>query len=139
MWSKTISLGEIQDLAQALLDKHADQSIWLFDGNLGAGKTTLIKAICKQLGVSEMVNSPTFSLINEYVAQEQFIYHFDLYRLQSEEEGWDIGMEEYLESGKLCLIEWPEKMAPVYDWPHLRIKIVVNEEETRTINITEHD
>jgi tRNA threonylcarbamoyladenosine biosynthesis protein TsaE len=86
-----------------------DLKIWLFDGEMGTGKTTLIKAVCRNLGVSEeQMSSPTFSIVNEYTGKDGLIYHFDLYRLKHIGELFDIGFEEYLDSGNYCLIEWPE-------------------------------
>ena len=85
-------------------------SIIRIDGEIGSGKTTLIKSLCKSLGVRENVSSPTFSIVNEYHGNE-VIFHFDFYRLESEEEAYDFGIEEYFDSGNLCLLEWPEKIS----------------------------
>ncbi|MBL7473565.1 tRNA (adenosine(37)-N6)-threonylcarbamoyltransferase complex ATPase subunit type 1 TsaE [Robertkochia sediminum] len=88
---------------------HANSKVLLFNGPMGAGKTTLIKALVKKLGSTDTVSSPTFSLVNEYKSPKGSLYHFDLYRLEDEDEAWDIGLDEYLESGAWCFVEWPDK------------------------------
>ncbi|RZJ35051.1 MAG: tRNA (adenosine(37)-N6)-threonylcarbamoyltransferase complex ATPase subunit type 1 TsaE [Flavobacterium sp.] len=105
------SLEHIDSAAQKILASHPEKII-LFNGEMGAGKTTLIKAICKALGVNDTTASPTFSLVNEYLANNgQTVYHFDVYRLRSETEALDMGIEEYLYSGNWCFIEWAEKIS----------------------------
>ncbi len=105
------SLRHLEEIAQQLLEKHPVNYIFAFYGSMGAGKTTFIKTICKQLGVEDVVNSPTFALVNEYLKTGgDSIYHFDLYRIKSWHEMLDIGYEDYFYSGKYCLIEWPEKI-----------------------------
>ncbi len=94
--------------------------IWTFEGNLGAGKTTLIKILAKKLGIIDPISSPTFSYVNEY---DHKIFHFDCYRLQSVEEALDFGLEEYLESGKMCWIEWPQIIESIIPYPKLEIVI----------------
>ncbi|RRB02610.1 tRNA (adenosine(37)-N6)-threonylcarbamoyltransferase complex ATPase subunit type 1 TsaE [Larkinella rosea] len=106
------SLAELDAVAGQLIDAGSARSVWLFNGPMGAGKTTLIKAVCRQLGVVNTVQSPTFSIVNEYVTGKgEPIYHFDCYRLRDEEEALDSGLEEYIDSGERCLIEWPERIA----------------------------
>jgi tRNA threonylcarbamoyladenosine biosynthesis protein TsaE len=106
----TYNLSQIDSIAKEVL-AFADQRIILFKGTMGVGKTTLIKAICRHLGVEEETVSPTFSIVNEYQgAQQQKIYHFDLYRLNKAEELLDLGFEDYLQQADWMLIEWPEKM-----------------------------
>ena len=124
-----------------------NKKIFCFYGELGAGKTTLIKEICKQLGVTDKGSSPTFSLINEYkissslmspsarVIKGEAVYHFDLYRLKSESEIYDIGYEDYLFSGNYCFIEWPEKMQHLLPTDVVKVKIGVKEGE-RIISIS---
>lgn len=102
---------------------------------MGAGKTTLIKAFCKHLGVEDEVSSPTFSLVNEYEGRDGKIYHFDLYRIQSEEELFDIGYEDYFFSGYLCLVEWPEMASGIIPQNHISVKIRV-ENDQRIITVT---
>ncbi len=100
---------QLADAAKWLIQQIETKKIICFKGDMGAGKTTLIKAICKELGVTESMNSPSFGIVNEYQGEAQnTIYHFDLYRIKDEQELLSIGMEEYLNSNHLCLIEWPE-------------------------------
>lgn len=107
---KTYSLSEIDEVANELLAQ-IDCNIVLLNGEMGAGKTTMIKALCKALKCSDVVSSPTFSLINEYrTVDHKPLYHFDCYRIENEEEAYDFGAEEYLYSGYLCLIEWSENI-----------------------------
>ena len=108
---KTYSLSEIETVATNLLP-HLTSKVILVNGEMGAGKTTIIKALCKALNSPDVVSSPTFSLINEYrTASNEPLYHFDCYRIESEEEAYDFGAEEYLHSGHLCFIEWSENIA----------------------------
>ncbi|RCR66551.1 tRNA (adenosine(37)-N6)-threonylcarbamoyltransferase complex ATPase subunit type 1 TsaE [Larkinella punicea] len=121
------SLAELDDVAGQLIDAGRPHSVWLFDGEMGAGKTTLIKAICRRLGVMNVVQSPTFSIVNEYITNSgEPVYHFDCYRLRNEEEALDSGLEEYIDSGERCFIEWPERIAgllPPDAWTlHLRVE-----------------
>ena len=102
---------------------------------MGAGKTTLIKEFCLHLGVSDEVSSPTFSLVNEYQSEVGTVYHFDLYRIRSEEELYDIGYEDYFFSGYLCLVEWPEMAVSLIPNKHISVKIRV-ENDQRTITVT---
>ena len=107
---KTYSLSEIDEVAKELLPQ-INSNIVLLNGEMGAGKTTMIKALCKALKCPDVVSSPTFSLINEYrTVDHKQLYHFDCYRIENEEEAYDFGAEEYLYSGHLCLIEWSENI-----------------------------
>lgn len=103
------------------------------DGPMGAGKTTLISSICKSLGVEEPVSSPTFSLVNTYKSRDGIIYHFDFYRIQNAHEALDIGLEEYLESGNLCFMEWAEKIIPHLPLNYDHYKLEVIDKEHRKI------
>ena len=123
------SLSELPQTAKSILDFANEKKIFCFYGELGAGKTTLIKEICKQLGVKDEGSSPTFSLINEYLTNNKSIYHFDLYRLKNESEIFDIGYEDYLFSGNYCFIEWPEKMDRLLPADIIRIRIQVRDSE----------
>jgi len=115
-------------LARTILDHFPDQRVFAFKGRMGAGKTTLIKSICQQLGVSDIVNSPTFAIINVYSTQDhEMVYHFDLYRLKNSEELMDIGYEDYYYSGNYCLIEWPDKFEELLPENYVYIKIEVDE------------
>ena len=104
-------IEEIERAAREFIDSMGDDRIFLFEGEMGAGKTTLIAEICRQLGASDDFGSPTFSLVNEYAdSQGNPIYHFDLYRIENPQEALDMGAEEYFNSGELCLVEWPDRL-----------------------------
>ncbi len=106
------SLEELEGIAIHLLEKYPGKRIFAFFGAMGAGKTTFIKVLCKHLQVTDVVNSPTFAIVNEYICiDDSKVYHFDLYRLKSWKEMLDIGYEDYFFSGHYCLIEWPEKIS----------------------------
>lgn len=102
-------MDELPEVAEWVL-REASSNIIALKGEMGVGKTTLIKAICNKLGMEDEVSSPTFSLVNEYLSEHGPVYHFDFYRIKDEEEVLDIGLDEYLDSGNLCLMEWPEKI-----------------------------
>tara|TARA_R110000868_G_scaffold321521_2_gene582523 strand:+ start:1486 stop:1911 length:426 start_codon:yes stop_codon:yes gene_type:complete len=124
------SLEDLPLLAKEIMETFSNELVFAFRGDLGAGKTTLIKNICNFLGVKEAVSSPTFSLVNEYLTEEnQVIYHFDFYRLESEEEAYDIGFEDYLSSENRCFIEWPEKIESLL--PERRVEIEILEQGTK--------
>ena len=119
----TFSLAEIDMATESVLAQNIKKTI-LFHGSMGAGKTTFIKAIARKLGVTDVTSSPTFSLVNEYETRDgQILYHFDLYRINSEEEGYDMGLDEYFYSGNVCLIEWPEKTPNLIPLDHTSITI----------------
>jgi len=119
----TFSLAEIDHAAQQVLAQNI-KNIITFHGSMGAGKTTFIKALARRLGVSEMTSSPTFSLVNEYETEDgRTLYHFDLYRINTEEEAYDMGIDEYFYSGNLCLIEWPEKTPNLIPLDHTSITL----------------
>lgn len=108
------SIEEIQEVAEKFIHEIGDKKIFAFNGKMGAGKTTFIKAICEVMGVQETINSPTFSIVNEYEAADgSIIYHFDCYRINKIQEALDLGAEEYLYSGNLCFVEWSENIAPL--------------------------
>lgn len=108
---------EIADLtglsgaAAELLTFAGERRVFLFYGEMGVGKTTFIKAVCKELGITEATASPTFSIVNEYTSPQGAVYHFDFYRIRSEQEAFDLGYEEYFYSGNYCFVEWPERIA----------------------------
>lgn len=125
------SLQELPDLAQEIISNFQHKII-LFEGEMGAGKTTLIKEIIAQMGSDDETSSPTFSIVNEYETQMGKVFHFDLYRLKSEMEAYDFGIEEYLDSGAYCFIEWPDKIESLIPEAHHLIKINA-ENNTRTV------
>lgn len=117
------SLDEINEVAQKILSQNPKKVI-LFNGNMGVGKTTLIKSLAKNLGVNDATSSPTFSLVNEYqIANNHYIYHFDVYRLKNETEALDMGIDEYLYSGNWCFIEWAENIPNLIPDEHSIINI----------------
>lgn len=131
------SLSELNGAAIKLLDFAANQRIFLFYGDMGAGKTTFIKSLCEALGVTESVTSPTFSIVNEYRGHGHTLYHFDFYRLKSQSEAFDMGYEEYFYSDAYCFIEWPEKIADLLPNHYLKVSIRALSESAREI-IAEH-
>ena len=127
-------VDEIDTAARQLLAEGRERSVWLFEGDMGAGKTTLIKAICRTLGVVSIVQSPTFSIVNEYTTHEgHSVYHFDCYRLRNEAEALDIGTEEYIDSGDFCFIEWPEKIMNLWPATYYQVHITVSDDGSRTV------
>lgn len=134
---KTNSIDDLSSAAQKVIDFTKEGSnIWLFHGEMGAGKTTFIKAICNKLGVIDHVNSPTFALVNEYMTNAaDTIYHFDMYRIKDPSEAFDIGFEEYIYSNHLCLIEWPSKVERLLPDECIDINITAIDENSREIRI----
>lgn len=130
---------DLDEAVKAIIEVGKAADVWLFMGQMGAGKTTLIKAICGTLQVLDEVNSPTFSIVNEYLtATDETLYHFDFYRLENEEEAYNIGVEEYFYSGNTCMIEWPERVEGLLPDNFLRIDITENTDQSRTIKLTTH-
>lgn len=131
------SLNEIEQAA-AFVIKHSKHPIVAFYGHMGAGKTTLIKSICQLSGVVDTVASPTFSLVNEYQTDtKQTIYHFDFYRIKDIQEVYDMGIDEYVYSGHLCLMEWPELIAEILaEIPHTQVRIEPLNEGNRQLTVT---
>ena len=128
------NVSDLPYIAKEILLKVPNKTL-LFYGTMGVGKTTLIKEISKQLGVTDIINSPTFSLVNEYKIVNDKIYHFDFYRIKTEEEALDIGIEEYFYQGNLCLIEWPEKVSNLLPPNSTKIKMHKNKNGTRSLTI----
>ncbi len=130
------SQEDLKSAARQLLEFAAAEKIFLFEGDMGAGKTTFIKVICEALGVDDLVSSPTFSIVNEYLAKDGKIYHFDFYRIKDLQEAYDIGYEEYFYSRNICFIEWPEKITSLLPEHYLKIEILVQNENDRTVSIS---
>ncbi len=135
---KIESLEKIGTVASQFIEQMNNRTIFAFNGKMGAGKTTFIKAICETMGVKETVNSPTFSIVNEYEAADgRTIYHFDCYRINKIQEALDLGAEEYLYSGNLCFIEWSENIAPLLPYSIVNVDIEEKENEIRIITIND--
>lgn len=130
------SLDEIQSVVKQLLNINGLKKVITFHAEMGVGKTTFIKEIVKQLGVNDNSSSPTFSLVNEYqTSTGETVYHFDLYRLNSEEEAYDMGIDEYFYSGNWCLIEWPEKTPNLIPIDHAAIHMKITENGKRELTL----
>jgi tRNA threonylcarbamoyladenosine biosynthesis protein TsaE len=137
--SKTYQLSDIDKVAGELVEAMNGFLVCQLIGEMGSGKTTLVKAIGRQLGVSEVIASPTFSIVNEYQTNNgATIYHFDFYRIKSETEAYDMGVYEYFDSGNLCLIEWPEKIPTLLPETIFTIKLTILDTETRSITYGKH-
>ncbi|MBP7151799.1 MAG: tRNA (adenosine(37)-N6)-threonylcarbamoyltransferase complex ATPase subunit type 1 TsaE [Bacteroidales bacterium] len=135
--TEIFDLSSIQQTAQQFIKLFDRYSVFAFYGNMGAGKTTFIKAICEILGVKESVNSPTFSIINEYEAADgRILYHFDCYRINKLQEAMDLGAEDYFYSGKICFIEWPEKIEELLPDSTVKVNIQEVEDGKREIEIS---
>lgn len=141
----TIEIASLQDLPQAAHEfvKLIDQnSVFAFRGNMGAGKTTFISALCQALGVdADDISSPTFAIVNEYRSDTtaELIYHFDLYRIESLDEAIEIGIEDYFDSGALCLIEWPDRAEAVLPAETAWVDITANPDGSRILKLTTAD
>ncbi len=119
-----------------LLKLADDCRVWLLEGDMGAGKTTLVKAVCARLGVADAVQSPTFALVNEYLtAANQPCYHFDFYRIRHETEAMDMGVEEYFDSGNYCFVEWPQKIPHSLPARYLKISINLDAAKGRILRV----
>ena len=124
--------------AQEFASLMGDETVYAFYGEMGAGKTTFIRELCRALGVEEdLANSPSFSIINEYRSDKtaELIYHFDLYRLESVDDALEIGVEDYFDSGALCLLEWPERIEPLLPDDTVTVNFNVNPDMSRTMTV----
>ncbi len=133
------SVDAIPEAAEKFVALMGDETVYAFHGDMGAGKTTFIRQLCRALGVEEdLANSPSFSIINEYRSDTtaELMYHFDLYRLESVEEALEIGVEDYFDSGALCLLEWPERIEPLLPDDTVVVEIKVNPDDSRTLVVT---
>ena len=134
MRQRIFNLEQMESVAKEFIDSIGDDRIFLFEGEMGAGKTTLISEICKQLGAIDDFGSPTFSLVNEYAdASGNPIYHFDFYRIDSPQEALDMGVEEYFDSGNLCLVEWPDRLGALSPGEARTVSILINPDDSRTL------
>ncbi|MEQ8239417.1 MAG: tRNA (adenosine(37)-N6)-threonylcarbamoyltransferase complex ATPase subunit type 1 TsaE [Cyclobacteriaceae bacterium] len=133
-------LADLSNFAKEITERIKNNPVVVFYGEMGAGKTTLIKMICENFGVQDEMSSPTFSLVNEYLGGDgEPIYHFDLYRLETLKEAMDIGIEEYLFSGNICFIEWPQIIEEELPDQYLKISIKLVDENKRQITVLNHD
>ncbi len=131
---KIHSLEQINEAAKEFIAAMGDNTVFAFYGKMGAGKTTFIKAVCENLGVTDVINSPTFAIVNEYRSEtEELIYHFDFYRIKRLEEVYDMGYEDYFYCGALCFIEWPELIEELLPLDAVKVYIEEQENGERTI------
>ena len=129
------NLELIREAAREFIEHIGEHRVFAFYGEMGAGKTTFIKAICEELGVEDVITSPTFAIVNEYgLPDGDCIYHFDFYRIKKLEEVYDMGFEDYFYSGALCFIEWPELIEEVLPEDAVKVNITENADGSRTIN-----
>jgi tRNA threonylcarbamoyladenosine biosynthesis protein TsaE len=135
--SKSVGLNDLRRVAEEIVNSAGHVNIWLFHGEMGAGKTTLIKMIGKVLGVNDSITSPTFSIVNEYqTTNQKKVFHFDFYRIKNEAEAYDIGVEEYFYSGHYCFVEWPEKISGLIPERRADINITIEDNTRRTIVVS---
>ena len=131
----TYQLSEIEKAARVAIKTAGEEKVWVFQGDMGAGKTTLIKALCRAFSVRDQVSSPTFGIVNHYENQDgDVFYHFDFYRMDEPTEALDIGIEEYFYSGNYCWLEWAEKIFPFLPEKFFLIRIQADSETQRTLN-----
>lgn len=139
MLIKADSLNDLPKVASSIVDFAGEEKIWVLVGEMGAGKTTLTKELGHALGVLDLVQSPTFSIVNEYLTEnEETVYHFDFYRLEHPEEAVAIGIEEYFYSGNLCILEWPQKIGGLIPDKFLKIEIEDLGGEQRHYKLSKH-
>ncbi len=129
------TLPELSSVAQKIIN-NTSSKVLLFYGEMGVGKTTLIKEICSQLGVTDPISSPTYSIVNEYQGKDHLIYHFDFYRIEDEEEAYAIGFEEYAYGDQWVFIEWPERIANLIPNHSQKIEIVLDDDQSRILTVT---
>jgi tRNA threonylcarbamoyladenosine biosynthesis protein TsaE len=135
--STAVGLNDLRRVAEEIIAVAGSVKVWLFHGEMGAGKTTLIKTIGKVLGVNDSITSPTFSIVNEYLIDDQKkLFHFDFYRIKNENEAYDIGVEEYFYSGHFCFVEWPDKIPGLLPERRADITITIEDNTHRTIVVS---
>ncbi|SDO33421.1 tRNA threonylcarbamoyladenosine biosynthesis protein TsaE [Prevotella communis] len=130
---KIQNIDTIRESAREFIQNIGERKVFAFYGKMGAGKTTFVKAICEELGVEDVITSPTFAIVNEYEAHDQSIFHFDFYRIKRLEEVYDMGYEDYFYSGALCFIEWPELTEDLLPEDAVKVTITENTDGTRTV------
>lgn len=130
---KIQNIDTIRESAREFIQNIGEQKVFAFYGKMGAGKTTFVKAICEELGVQDVITSPTFAIVNEYEAHDQSIFHFDFYRIKRLEEVYDMGYEDYFYSGALCFIEWPELIEDLLPEDAVKVTITENADGTRSV------
>lgn len=131
-----LQLTNIECIARQFVEEQSDGRVFAFYGQMGAGKTTFIAAVCKALGIEEPVNSPTFAIVNEYVADNgETVYHFDCYRLNTLRDALNIGIEEYFASGNICFIEWAENIEELLPVDTVRVNIVIEDDGSREVSV----
>ena len=130
----TFRLEELPRVAKEFIDSIGEDRIFLFEGEMGSGKTTFIAEVCRQMGADDDFGSPTFSLVNEYAdSAGNPIFHFDLYRIESPQEALDMGAEEYFNSGEICLVEWPDRLGNIIPEDSRIVELKVNADDSRTL------
>jgi tRNA threonylcarbamoyladenosine biosynthesis protein TsaE len=135
LW-ENVTKEQLSKVAAVLLEKCKSSTVFLLEGQLGAGKTSLVQALVRVLGCQQEATSPTFTLINEYSSAERSVFHMDLYRLKNVQEAEEIGLTEYLDSGSYCFIEWPDVAGTLLIPPFYKIALEVNGPETRAIKVS---
>ena len=127
-------IDHIREAAREFIAHIGDRRVFAFYGKMGAGKTTFVKAVCEELGVEDVITSPTFAIVNEYSLPSNTIYHFDFYRIKRLEEVYDMGFEDYFYSGALCFIEWPELIEDILPDDAVRVSITEQEDGSRVVS-----
>jgi len=129
-------LNELEKVAARIFDIGRNINVWLLKGEMGSGKTTFTNALAAHIGVIDIVNSPSFGIVNEYQTRNgQILYHFDFFRLKSPQEVFELGFFEYVDSGNYCFIEWPEMVEPLLEKPFVEILIDITDNDSRTFNV----